>query len=158
MIKHVIFDVDGVLTTGQFLYDINGKAYKIFGPHDYDGLKMLKKLNVSINFITADKRGFAITKKRIVTDCGFNEGQLTLVTEETRFDWIKERFDLSEVAFVADGYHDAPILEQVVLGIAPNSARREAKAAAKYVTVSDAGNGAVLDACLLIKYEIEGTI
>jgi 3-deoxy-D-manno-octulosonate 8-phosphate phosphatase KdsC-like HAD superfamily phosphatase len=40
MIKHVIFDVDGVFTTGQFLYDVNGKAYKIFGPHDFDGLKM----------------------------------------------------------------------------------------------------------------------
>jgi 3-deoxy-D-manno-octulosonate 8-phosphate phosphatase (KDO 8-P phosphatase) len=158
MIKHVIFDVDGVLTTGQFLYDINGKAYKIFGPHDFDGLKMLKKLFVTINFITADKRGFEITKKRIVTDCGFKEDQLTLVTEENRFDWIKSRFDLSAVAFVADGYHDAPILKQVAVGIAPNSARREAKAAAKYVTESDAGNGAVLDACLIIKQELGRTI
>lgn len=158
MIKHVIFDVDGVFTTGQFLYDVNGKAYKIFGPHDFDGLKILKKLDVTINFISADKRGFAITKKRIVTDCGFNEDQLTLVTEENRFNWIKDRFDLSKVAFVADGYHDAPILEQVALGIAPNSARREAKAAAKYVTESDAGNGAVLDACLIIKQEIERLI
>lgn len=65
---------------------------------------------------------------------------------------------MSKVAFVADGYHDAPILEQVALGIAPNSARREAKAVAKYVTESDAGNGAVLDACLIIKQEIERLI
>ena len=36
-----VLDVDGVLTTGQFLYSVNGKIYKVFGPHDSDGLKML---------------------------------------------------------------------------------------------------------------------
>ena len=38
----LIFDVDGVMTSGQFLYSSNGKVYKIFGAHDSDGLKLLK--------------------------------------------------------------------------------------------------------------------
>ena len=47
MIKNLILDVDGVMTTGQFLYSEDGKAYKIFGPHDADGLKILRnKLNI----------------------------------------------------------------------------------------------------------------
>ena len=37
-IKLDISDVDGVLTTGQFHYTIEGKAIKTFGPDDNDGL------------------------------------------------------------------------------------------------------------------------
>lgn len=57
-----VLDVDGVMTTGQFLYSSDGKSHKVFGPHDADGLKLIKD-KVNISFITADKRGFAISKK-----------------------------------------------------------------------------------------------
>ena len=36
--KYFILDVDGVMTTGQFMYSKNGKIFKVFGPHDSDGL------------------------------------------------------------------------------------------------------------------------
>ena len=35
-IKVFILDVDGVMTNGQFLYNEDGKSYKIFGPDDND--------------------------------------------------------------------------------------------------------------------------
>ena len=53
---NLIIDVDGVMTTGQFLYSSKGKEYKIFGPHDTDGLKIIKD-KINIVFISADKRG-----------------------------------------------------------------------------------------------------
>ena len=59
-----VLDVDGVLSSGQFLYDSNGKQYKIFGPHDNDGLKLISKY-IKIRFISADTRGFEISKKRV---------------------------------------------------------------------------------------------
>ena len=40
--KKIIFDVDGVFTTGQFLYTEDGKFAKVFGPHDNDGIKLIK--------------------------------------------------------------------------------------------------------------------
>ena len=43
LIKNIIFDIDGVLTDGSFLYDEKGKKYKRFGAHDADGLNLLKK-------------------------------------------------------------------------------------------------------------------
>ena len=47
--KNLILDVDGVFTTGQFLYTKEGKFAKVFGPHDNDGLKLLKgKINIQI--------------------------------------------------------------------------------------------------------------
>lgn len=147
----VVFDVDGVFTDGRILYSSNGKTHKIFGPHDKDGLKILKNYISDINFITADKTGFDITYRRIVTDWGYEPSRLILVPEETRLSWFENNCDLDKTIFMGDGYFDAPILSKVGYGIAPNSARIEAKLVAKFVTPSNAGQGAVLDACLHIK-------
>jgi len=141
-----ILDVDGVLNTGQFLYSAEGKVFKIFGPHDSDGLKLLKG-KVKIKFLTADKRGFPITRKRIVDDMGY---ELELVPEEDRYEYITRDYDVSTLIYMGDGYHDAKILEVCRFGIAPASARREARENADFVTESKAGEGAVLDACLEI--------
>ena len=146
--KKIVFllDVDGVMTTGQFLYSQGGKEYKVFGPHDNDGLKLIKD-KVTIKFITADKRGFAITKKRIVDDMGF---ELELVSEKDRFDYILEQYGFENLVYMGDGYHDAKILKKCMFGIAPKNARGEAKDVADFITESKAGEGAVLDACLKV--------
>ena len=51
MIKPKVFilDVDGVMTTGHFIYTAEGKSLKIFGPDDNDGLSLLN------NFIDVTK-------------------------------------------------------------------------------------------------------
>ena len=142
-----ILDVDGVLTTGHFFYSENGKILKVFGAHDNDGLKLLSN-EVDIRFITADKRGYSITKKRVSEDMGF---ELELVTENDRYKYLDNKYGLKNIIYMGDGIYDAPIIEDCLYGIAPNSARIEAKKVADFVTLSNAGNGAVLDACLKIK-------
>ena len=79
-----ILDVDGVLSTGQFLYDSNGKQYKIFGAHDNEGLKIISK-HIKVNFISADSRGFEISKTR-VEDMGF---EINFVSEDERIDFFQ---------------------------------------------------------------------
>ena len=51
---------------------------------------------------------------------------------------------------MGDGYHDSKIIKACMFGIAPKNARNEAKEVAEYVTESNSGEGAVLDACLQI--------
>jgi YrbI family 3-deoxy-D-manno-octulosonate 8-phosphate phosphatase len=151
MITKLVLDIDGVLTTGHLIYSKEGKIYKVFGPHDSDGLKIIKNYIKDIQFITADKVGWDITYARIVTDWKFSSEQLHLVPEGHRMEWFLDNCNLDETAFIGDGYHDAPILSKVKIGIAPSSAREEAKLAAKHITLSAAGSGAVLDACLYLK-------
>jgi 3-deoxy-D-manno-octulosonate 8-phosphate phosphatase (KDO 8-P phosphatase) len=139
-----VLDVDGVMTTGQFLYSETGKAFKIFGPHDADGLRLICN-HMPVRFISADLRGFEITRRRIVEDLGY---PLDLVGEDEREAWFAANVGFDRAAFMGDGLFDAPILKQCVYGIAPSSARPEARAAADFVTPSAAGCGAVLDACL----------
>ena len=65
-----ILDVDGVTTTGHFLYAVDDKFMKVFGLDDNDGLSLLKQL-IKIRFITGVKKGFSISKKRMVDDMNF---------------------------------------------------------------------------------------
>jgi 3-deoxy-D-manno-octulosonate 8-phosphate phosphatase (KDO 8-P phosphatase) len=139
-------DVDGVMTTGQFIYSNKGKQYKIFGPHDSDGLKLIKK-KIKINFVTADKRGFLISKKRISKDMGYN---LNLVSEEDRYQYLNKKFGIKNIIYMGDGIYDAKILSDCYYGISPKNARIEAKKSSDFITKNRSAEGAVLDACLHI--------
>ena len=143
---NLIIDIDGVMTTGQFLYSSEGKAYKIFGPHDADGLNLIKD-KINIKFITADKRGFLISERRI-KDLGFS---IDLIPDGDRYNHIKEKFGFENTIFIGDGIFDAPIIKECKFGIAPANARPEAKESAHFVTPSRSGEGAVCDACIEIK-------
>jgi 3-deoxy-D-manno-octulosonate 8-phosphate phosphatase (KDO 8-P phosphatase) len=147
MIKHFICDVDGCLTDGRFYYTVNGKSMKAFGPHDADGLKLLKDTGIAVQFISADKRGFQISYRRICRDMDY---PLTLVSEYERLDFVKS-LGAEQSAFMGDGYFDAPVLRAAALGFAPANARPEAKEAADYITPHAGGNGAVMDACLYLR-------
>tara|TARA_B100001057_G_C22860779_1_gene954418 strand:+ start:1210 stop:1686 length:477 start_codon:yes stop_codon:yes gene_type:complete len=144
-LKHFILDVDGVLTDGKFLYSSEGKIYKTFGPHDSDGLKLICA-HIQIEFISADKRGFLISKKR-VEDMGF---KIKLVSENNRYNYVKE-YGFKNTIYMGDGIYDADIIRDVAFGIAPKNAREEAKKYADFITENNSSEGAVLDACLEIK-------
>ena len=139
-----ILDVDGVMTTGQFLYAAEGKVYKVFGADDADGLSLLKRF-VPIRFITGDKRGFPISERRIVQDMGY---PLDLVSTTARAEWLAERFDLARTIFMGDGIFDHLLMRKVGYAIAPANAHPYAKAGANYVTSCTGGNRAVAEACL----------
>jgi 3-deoxy-D-manno-octulosonate 8-phosphate phosphatase (KDO 8-P phosphatase) len=141
-----ILDVDGVMTTGQFLYTDQGKAMKIFGADDNDGLSLLKD-RIEIRFVTGDKKGFPISKKRIVDDMGFS---LDIVSTIRRIDWIAERYDPERVIYMGDGIFDHYVMRHVGYSIAPANADINARTYANYVTQRAGGDRSVAEACLHI--------
>ncbi len=142
-IKNFILDIDGVFTTGQFLYTADGKFAKIFGAHDNDGIKLIKPY-LDVHTITADQRGFEITRKRIQDDMGL---VLHLVPEIDRLTWMKKNFDLPNCVFMGDSMFDAQIFQYVGYSICPNNAFIMTKKVANYITESKSGEGAVAEAC-----------
>ncbi|MFC1680194.1 HAD hydrolase family protein [Pseudomonadota bacterium] len=139
-----ILDVDGVMTTGQFLYTREGKSMKVFGPDDNDGLSLLKPF-IDIRFVTGDKKGYPISHKRIVEDMGY---PLDVVSTIRRTEWIKEQHDLSRVVYMGDGIFDHYVMRHVAYAIAPSNADPLAKQHADYVTERAGGDRAVSEACL----------
>ena len=139
-----ILDVDGVLSTGHFIYSKDGKILKIFGPDDNDGLSLLKPY-LNILFVTGDKKGFEISKKRIVEDMGY---ELHLVSTIKRISWIKERFHVKKVIYMGDGIFDHYVMREVLYSISTSNSDPEAKACASYITQRKGGERAVAEACL----------
>lgn len=149
MKRIVISDCDGCLTDGKFVYTVDGKVAKVFGPHDNDGVKQLKKLGYDVIFITADKRGFDITNKRI-SDM---KCQLFLVSESERAQFIKDyttnnNYDWS--CFFGDGISDIEAGKYVTFFACPANARKEVISVADFVTESKGGEGAFLDLAIEI--------
>lgn len=142
--KAFILDVDGVLTTGQFIYSTEGKQFKIFGPDDNDALSLLKG-KMEVRFVTGDKKGFEISRRRIVDDMHL---PLDLVSTIARVEWIASHYNLAEVVYMGDGIFDHYVMQQVGYAIAPANADRNAKAFASYVTERSGGDRAVAEACL----------
>lgn len=143
--KNFIVDVDGCLTTGQFLYSAEGKVMKVFGADDADALSILKE-KINIEMISGDKRGFPITKKRM-DDMGF---PVSLVSTFERVEWIGKKYKLEETIYMGDGIYDALVFESIGYSIAPANAFYLVRQQADFVTQAKGGEGAVAEACLHI--------
>ena len=144
--KVFILDVDGVLTNGQFFYTAKGKAMKVFGPDDNDALSLLKTY-MKIHFVTGDKKGLAISRKRIVEDMKYD---LDLVSTIRRIDWIKKFYDPKKVIYMGDGIFDHYVMRSVGYSIAPMNADYLAKKNANYICKRSGVDRAVAEACLQI--------
>ena len=142
--KVFILDVDGVLNTGQFYYTIDGKFMKVFGPDDYDALFLLKPY-LEIRFVTGDKRGFEVNKKRVTDDMNF---PLDLVSTIKRVEWITQKYNPEEVIYMGDGIFDHYVFRKVGYSIATANSDPLAKKFANFITERNGGERAVAEACL----------
>lgn len=141
MIEKLVTDVDGVLTDGKFTYSVDGKIYKQFGPHDSDGIKIIQDEGINIIAITADKRGFGISEKRL-KDLGI---ELHLVREKERLKWFKENTNPKKTVFVGDGLFDIPLMKICLVSFAPINAIDLVKKFATHVINSKGGEGVLLE-------------
>lgn len=141
--KTFILDVDGVMTDGKFYYTTEGKVMKQFGADDNDALALLEPY-LEIRFISGDKRGFEISKKRIVDDMKF---KLDLVSTSKRIEWITDHYDPSTVIYMGDGIYDHLVMKKVAYSICPANGDFHTQTYANYVTNRGGGDRAVSEAC-----------
>tara|TARA_Y100000816_G_scaffold292340_1_gene287088 strand:- start:4323 stop:4850 length:528 start_codon:yes stop_codon:yes gene_type:complete len=140
--KTLILDVDGVMTDGKFYYTEDGKIMKVFGADDNDALSMLKNF-MDIIFVTGDKKGFKISRKRIVEDMKF---ELYLVSTLDRVNWIENKYNLKSVIYIGDGIFDNLVMDKVGYSICPSNSDKECKKSANFITKRAGGDRAVAEA------------
>lgn len=141
----LVCDVDGVLTDGTFSYSENGKFTKTFGAHDSDALNLIK-LKVEIIFISADKRGFEISQRR-VQDMGF---ELKLVAAHDRKELVATIQKERRVIFIGDSFTDENALRSADLSFTPANAHSVAKKASTHTLKANGGQGAVSEVCFIL--------
>jgi 3-deoxy-D-manno-octulosonate 8-phosphate phosphatase (KDO 8-P phosphatase) len=145
--KNLLIDVDGVMTDGKMYYTEEGKLMKIFGPDDHEALKMIQT-DLNIRFLSADERGFGISKKRITDDMGFG---LNLISSEDRLGWIEEKYGLDGSIYIGDSFVDIEISQNVGFSIAPSDANKLLKENVDLILENKGGDRAVSEACFYIK-------
>ena len=127
-------------------YSKDGKEFKVFGPDDHDALNALAGY-LEIHVVTADARGFAISKRRIVDDMHF---PLSLVSARDRVAWIETNFNPLQTIYMGDGFFDHKVFERVSYAIAPSDALERTRKWADHVTSRRGGDRAVTEACIHI--------
>jgi 3-deoxy-D-manno-octulosonate 8-phosphate phosphatase (KDO 8-P phosphatase) len=141
-----ILDLDGVLTDGKFYYSQDGKYMKVFGADDHDCINILKKF-MKIHVVTADSKGFEISKRRVKEDMALN---INLVSATDRVEWLAKRFNLERTIYMGDGVFDYLVFQEVFYSIAPANALKSTKDKANFVTKNSGGDRAVAEACIHI--------
>lgn len=140
-IEHIVIDTDGVLTDGTFQYSRFGKTLKTFGSHDGRALQIAKKF-FDIQMISADLRGFKITKSR-ARDLNI---PCTYVSEKDRKSWIESTFQKNNTALIADSFSDIPSIDAAAISFAPNNAHPAFSERATTKLSLASGSGAVSEA------------
>lgn len=143
-----VLDVDGVVTDSKMYYTKEGKYIKCFGSDDFDLLRELS-CYMHIHFITADKKGFEITSKRIEDEMEF---KLDLVSHKPkdRWDFIHNAYKNKFIYFMGDGWADWFSLKNSNYGITTNDSLDHVKKFARYITSRNGASRAVAEAILHI--------
>jgi len=144
--KNLVIDVDGVMTDGKFYYTEKGKIMKKFGPDDNDALKIIEDY-INVQFVTGDKKGYKISKKRISNHMGF---KLNLVSTVNRLEWIKKNFEIKKTIYIGDGIFDGIVMKNVGFSITPSDGSEVTKKFASLVLKRKGGDRAVAEAVIYI--------
>ena len=148
-IRLAVFDVDGVMTSGDIILDNHGKELKIFNVQDGLGLVMLKKSGCHVAVISA--RSSELVDKRIA-ELGIDylyqgqnnkRGSMLAILEELK---IKK----SESLYVGDDLVDLPAMNKAGIAVAVANAHPLVRAHADWTTKNPGGRGAVREVCEFI--------
>ena len=97
-------------------------------------------------FISADKKGFKISEKRI-SDMGF---KIELITAKDREKYILDKKNSGFTVYIGDSFTDIPAMMAADFSMAPRNAFKPARKIASFVLSCNGGEGAVAEACIHI--------
>ena len=155
-IKVVIFDVDGVLTDGGLTIGDDGQEYKTFNTQDGLGMKLLKQSGVQMAIITGRSSKVVTQRAESTGVMHFYQG---VDDKLEAFNDLISKLNIKpeEAAFVGDDVVDMPPMLRCGLAISVPAAPVSVKQRSHYVTIKQAGHGAVREVCELIM-QAQGTL
>ncbi len=148
-IKLVIFDIDGVLTTGALFIGDDGQEYKAFNSKDGHGLRMLQDGGVDVAILTGRTSNVVSHRAR---DLGITRIYQGKRQKLPAYEELVAETGLSheEIAYVGDDVVDLPVMTRVGLAICVQDGHPFVKKHAHWITEHNGGCGAGRDVCELI--------
>lgn len=148
-VRWIALDVDGVMTDGKLVIDVNGNELRSFSVRDGLGIKMAQQSG--IGFAIVSGRESPVVRSRAV-DLRIEEIHLGVHRKADCLREILERrgIDPSATCFIGDDVIDIPAMRLAGLGVAPADADPAARAEADFVTKAIGGHGVVREMVDLI--------
>jgi 3-deoxy-D-manno-octulosonate 8-phosphate phosphatase (KDO 8-P phosphatase) len=138
----LLLDVDGVLTTGQVIYNDAGQETKVFNVRDGLGIRMLMEAGVRVGIVTGRRSMALVHRCRNLGIDLLRDGirdkaaALESILKETGV-------NAADTAFIGDDLPDLPIMRRIGAPIAVADAHELVKQAAVLTTLAKGGCGAV---------------
>ena len=148
-LRLVAFDVDGVLTDGGLYLSDSGEEFKRFNSLDGHGLKMLKASGVELAIITGriskcvELRAMNLGITRLYQGV---EDKLAVMQSLL----AELKLAPEAAAFMGDDVVDLPVMRRVGLALSVPAAPQVVRDHAHYVSLREAGHGAVREVCEMI--------
>ncbi len=141
-VRHLVLDVDGVLTDGSIVYTTGGEQILSFHVHDGLGIKLLASAGIGTSIISA--RGSRALERR-AQELGIYALYQGQHNKRDAFMQVCSDTGLSphELAAVGDDLVDLPMLMIAGFSVAVSNAQPAILPHVHYITDRSGGNGAV---------------
>ncbi|HNW24743.1 MAG TPA: HAD-IIIA family hydrolase [Candidatus Cloacimonas sp.] len=143
-IKLMVFDCDGVLTDGRFIYGSTNLELKHFHGHDGLGFKLLQKTDIIISVISG--RGSEALERRC-KDLNITYLFQNVANKLQCLDNLLKELNLiyTNVAYMGDDWNDVPVMQKVAFSAAPADAQPDVAKIVDWVSEFKGGQGAARD-------------
>lgn len=156
-IRLMIFDVDGILTSGNLHYGPEGELIKTFNVLDGHGIKLLQQAGIATAIISARKSPIVA---RRAADLGITHVQQGVHDKRAAFEQLLQETGIAAEAcgFIGDDVIDLPVLLRVGFAASVPHGHPEVQSRVHYLTRAAGGAGAARELCDFIlraqgKYE-----
>ncbi len=140
-VEVIVFDVDGVLTSGQIVYGGDEDELKVFDVQDGLGFTLARRAGLRLGIITGRVSEAVQRRATELQVAALMEGQSRkgLALHELM---TKLRVKAGQVCYVGDDVVDLPAMNRAGFAVAVANAVAEVKEAAHLVTERKGGEGA----------------
>ena len=146
-IKAFVFDVDGVLTDGGVLSDLDGELYRTFDCKDGFAMRMAYMHGYHIGIITG---GRSESIRQRFRSCGVKPEDVYLGSRAKIEDFEDfcscHGLRADQVMYFGDDLPDIPVMKASGCGVCPCDAVDEVKEIADFISTRPGGKGCARDA------------
>jgi 3-deoxy-D-manno-octulosonate 8-phosphate phosphatase (KDO 8-P phosphatase) len=151
-IKIVLFDVDGILSTGHLYWSGEEVGFnRFFHTHDGYGLKMLMEAGLEVGIITG---GNSLGVSKRFEGLGIKHIYMGNEDKRASFEEVLKKTGLSadQALYMGDEFFDLPILKAVRFSATVSNASHEVQEEVDYVCERGSGNGCVREVIDMLRY------
>jgi|SRR5574344_1094531 3-deoxy-D-manno-octulosonate 8-phosphate phosphatase (KDO 8-P phosphatase) len=144
MIKAIIFDVDGVLSSQTITLHPNGEPMRTVNIKDGYAIQLAQKLGLRIAILTG---GNTESVRLRYEHLGVEDIYMQCAVKIKTYDEFLKKYDLHdhEIIYMGDDIPDYEIMNRVGCPVCPADACMEIKEVSRYISNFDGGRGCARD-------------